>query len=213
MNAITEMLTRQLAGGAMSEISRKIGADTGTTGRALSMAIPLLISALARNSSTPEGAQALNQAVAKDHEGSILDNLGGFLNNSESANGAGILGHVLGERRGDVETGLAQSTGLEPSAAGRLLETVAPMVMGALGKTQQQQGLDANGLSAFLGNQQQEAQSSAPDVMGMLGSFLDSNKDGSVMDDVGTSQQTVWRVIAWERTRAACAPRITKGDV
>jgi hypothetical protein len=185
MNAITEMLTRQLSGGALSEISRKIGADNGTTGRALSMAIPLLISALARNSSTPEGAQSLNHAVAKDHDGSILDNLGSFLNNSESANGAGILGHVLGERRGDVETGLAQSTGLEPSAAGRLLETVAPMVMGALGKTQQQQGLDANGLSAFLGDQQQEAQNSAPDVMGMLGSLLDSNKDGSVMDDVG----------------------------
>lgn len=57
--------------------------------------------------------------------------------------------------------------------------------MGALGKTQQEQGLDANSLSEFLGHQQQQAQASAPDMMGMLGSLLDSNKDGSVMDDVG----------------------------
>ena len=184
MNALTEMLTRQLAGGALSQISGKIGADQGTTGKAVAIAIPLLISALARNSSTPSGAQALNQAVAKDHDGSILDNLSGFISNSESANGSGILGHVFGESRGNVETGLAQTTGLEPSAAGRLLETVAPLVMGALGKTQQQQGLDADGLSAFLGSQQQQAQSSSPDVMGMLSSFLDSNKDGSVMDDL-----------------------------
>lgn len=182
---LTEMLTQQLAGGAISQIGRKIGADEGTTRAAIAIAVPLLISALARNSSTPGGAEALNQAVAKDHDGSILDNLSSFLGNSQSANGAGILGHVFGERRTDVETGLAQSTGLDPGEAGVLLETVAPLVMGALGKTQQQQGLDAGSLSDFLGNQQQQAQASAPDMMGMLGSLLDSNKDGSVVDDVG----------------------------
>lgn len=182
---ITEMLTQQLAGGAVSQIGSKIGADEGTTRAAIAIAVPLLISALARNSSTPAGAQALNQAVAKDHDGSILDNLSSFLGNSQSANGAGILGHVLGDRRTDVETGLAQSTGLDVGGAGQLLETVAPLVMGALGKTQQQQGLDAGSLSAFLGSQQQQAQDSSPDMMGMLGNLLDSNKDGSVIDDVG----------------------------
>ncbi|MFY9610913.1 MAG: DUF937 domain-containing protein [Blastocatellia bacterium] len=185
MNALTEMLTRQLAGGAISQISNKIGADEGTTRAAIAIAVPLLISALARNSSTPAGAEALNQAVARDHDGSILDNLSGFLGNSESANGAGILGHVLGDRRTDVQNGLAQSTGLDPGGAGQLLETVAPLVMGALGRTQQRRGFDAGSLSDFLGNQQQEAQASAPDMMGMLGNLLDSNKDGSVLDDVG----------------------------
>ncbi|HSO73963.1 MAG TPA: DUF937 domain-containing protein [Blastocatellia bacterium] len=182
---LTEMLTQQLAGGAISQISSKIGADEGTTSAAIAIAVPLLISALARNSSTPAGAEALNQAVAKDHDGSILDNLSSFLGNTQSANGAGILGHVFGNRRTDVENGLAQSTGLDPGGAGALLETVAPLVMGALGKTQQQQGLDAGSLPDFLGNQRQQAQASAPDMMGMLGNLLDSNKDGSVIDDVG----------------------------
>lgn len=185
MNVLTELLTRQLAGGAISQISNKIGADEATTRAAIGIAIPLLISALARNSSTPAGAEALNQAVAKDHDGSILDNLNEFLGKSESANGAGILGHVLGDRRTDVANGLAQSTGLDLGGAGQLLETVAPLVMGALGKTQQQRGLDAGSLSDFLGSQQQQAQATAPDMMGMLGNLLDSNKDGSVMDDVG----------------------------
>lgn len=184
MNALTEMLMTQLAGGAISQIGGKIGADTSTTSKAVAIALPLLVSALARNSSTPTGAEALNQAITRDHDGSILDNLGGFFGNTEAANGAGILGHVLGDQRGVAENGLAQSTGLDPGAAGQLLETVAPLLMGALGKTQQQRGLDAAGLSAFLGNQNQQAQASAPDVMGMLGNLLDSNKDGSVMDDV-----------------------------
>jgi hypothetical protein len=185
MNALTQMLLTQLGSSAISQIGGKIGVDPNTTSKAMAIAVPLLISALARNSSTPEGAEALNQAVARDHDGSILDNLGGFLGNPGAANGAGILGHVLGDRRVDAENGLAQSTGLDPVAAGQLLETLAPLVMGALGKTQQQQGLDANGLSEFLGNQQQQAEAAAPDVMGMLGSLLDSNKDGSVLDDVG----------------------------
>ncbi|MFY9558565.1 MAG: DUF937 domain-containing protein [Blastocatellia bacterium] len=185
MNALTEMLLQQLAGGALSSISSKIGADTGTTSKAISIAVPLIIAALARNSSSPAGAESLNQAIAKDHDGSILDNLGGFLNNIQGANGAGILGHVLGAGRGDVENGLAQRTGLDPSAASQLLETVAPLVMGALGKTKQEEGLDAAGLSAFLDEQHQETQASSPDVMGMLSGLLDSNKDGSVLDDVG----------------------------
>jgi hypothetical protein len=185
MNALTDMLTRQLAGGVLSQISNKIGADEGTTAKAIALAIPLLTAALARNSSTPAGAEALNQAIARDHDGSILDNLLGFIRNSDSANGAGILGHVLGGQRTDVENGLAQTTGLDPASAGQLLETVAPLVMGALGKTQQEQGLDASSLSEFLGNQQQQAQTAAPDMMSMLGNLIDSNKDGSVLDDVG----------------------------
>jgi hypothetical protein len=185
MNALTEMLTQQLAGGAISQISSKIGVDQGTASRAVSLAIPLLLSALARNASTPSGASSLNQAIANDHDGSVLDNVEGFIANSESANGAGILGHVFGEQRTSVENGLAQTAGLDPGSAGKLLETVAPLVLGALGRTQQQQGLDANGLSAFLGGQHQQAQAAAPDLMGMLGGLLDSNKDGSVLDDVG----------------------------
>lgn len=185
MNTLTEMLMRQMAGGAIAQISNKIGLDEGTTSAAIALAVPLLTAALARNSSTPTGAEALNQAIATDHDGSVLDNLSEFLRNSESANGAGILGHVFGGQRTDVENGLAQSAGLDPGRAGQLLETLAPLVMGALGKTQQQRGFDAGGLSEYLGHQQQQAQQSAPDTMGMLSNLLDSNKDGSVVDDVG----------------------------
>src|SRR5262249_46690092 len=184
MNALTELVTQQLAGSCMSQISNKLGADPGTTGKAIGLAVPLLVSALARNSSTPEGAQALDQAIAKDHDGSILDNVQGFLHSCESAGGAGILSHILGDNRSDVENSLAQSPGLDADAAGQRLETVGPLVMGAVSKTQQQQGLDAHGLATYLDGQHQQAQNPAPDVIGMLGSMLDSNKDGSVVDDI-----------------------------
>jgi hypothetical protein len=60
----------------------------------------------------------------------------------------------------------------------------APLVMGALGKTQQEQGLDAPNLYSFLGQQQQVAHQSNPDMMSMLGSLLDMDHDGSALDDI-----------------------------
>jgi hypothetical protein len=53
-----------------------------------------------------------------------------------------------------------------------------------IAKTQQQRGLDAAGLSNLLNSQQEQAQANAPEIMGMLGSMLDQNQDGSAMDDL-----------------------------
>ena len=148
------------------------------------MAVPLILTGLARNASQPQEAQNLHQAVATDHDGSIFDNLMGYLQNPQTANGAGILSHVFGTQKPAVESNLAQATGMDQSSAGGVLETLAPLVMGSLGKAQQQEGLDASGLSNLLTNQQQEAATNAPDAMSMLTSMLDRNKDGSSMDDI-----------------------------
>jgi hypothetical protein len=184
MDTLTQQLLQQLAGGAVSQIGQKIGADEQTTNSALSAAIPLLVSALANNASQPSGAQALHQAVANDHDGSILDNLEGFLGNPEAANGAGILNHVLGSQQPAVTQGLTQNTGLNSNQIGLLLQIVAPLVMGMLGKQQQQQGLDANDLSGLLGNEKQMAEQSNPDMMSTLNGLLDINKNGSALDDI-----------------------------
>jgi hypothetical protein len=112
-----------------------------------------------------------------------LDNLSGYLGNPEAANGSGILGHVLGGQRPAVEGGLAQATGLDQGSAGSLMEMLAPVVMGALGRTQQENGLDPSGLGQYLGEQQQQ-QTAEPGINDMLSSILDSNKDGSVSDDL-----------------------------
>ncbi len=184
MDSITQLLMQQLAGGGLSQISKKIGVDDMTTSSALAMAVPLLVSALAKNSSKPEGAQALHQAIQKDHDGSILDNLSGFMQNPEAANGAGILGHVLGAQQPVVAQGLAKNTGLKSDQVGQLLQIAAPLIMGALGKKQKSQGLDTNGLTTLLGGEQKQAQQEAPDMMSSLNSLLDANGDGSALDEI-----------------------------
>ncbi|HKP83764.1 MAG TPA: DUF937 domain-containing protein, partial [Pyrinomonadaceae bacterium] len=184
MNAITQIVTQQLGGSAARTIAQRFGISESTANTAIQMAVPLILTALARNASQPQEAQNLHQAVATDHDGSILDNVMGYLQNPQSANGAGILGHVFGGQQPAIENNLAQATGMDQSSAGGLLETLAPLVMGSLGRAQQQNGLDASGLSDLLNSQQQEAQANAPGAMSMLSSLLDQNKDGSSMDDL-----------------------------
>ena len=184
MNAITQIITQQLSGTASRTIAQRFGISETTANTAIQMAIPLILAALARKASQPQEAQSLHQAIANDHDGSIFDNLMGYLGNPQSANGAGILGHVFGSQQPAIENNLAQATGMDQSSAAGLLATVAPLVMGSLGQAQQQNGLDASGLSDLLNSQKEEAQANAPGAMGMLSSMLDQNKDGNTMDDL-----------------------------
>ena len=184
MNAITQIITQQLGGSAARTIAQKFGISETTANTAVQIAVPLIVTALARKASQPQEAESLHQAVANDHDGSIFNNLMGYLQNPQSANGAGILGHVFGNQQPVIQNNLAQATGMDQSSAGGLLETLAPLVMGSLGQAQQQNGLDASGLSNYLNVQQQEAQATAPDAMSVLSSMLDQNKDGSSMDDL-----------------------------
>jgi hypothetical protein len=184
MNALTQIITQQLSGGASRQIAQRLGVSEATANTAVQVAVPLILSALARNANQPQGAESLHQAINKDHDGSILDNLMGYVSNPQTANGAGILGHVFGGQKPAIENNLAQATGMDQGSAGGLLEMLAPVVMGAVGKTQQQEGLDPSGLSNLLNHQQQQAQSNAPGAMSILTSMLDQNNDGSAMDDL-----------------------------
>ncbi len=184
MDALTQQLLKQLSSNGLSQISKQIGTDEKTVGTALSAAMPLLVSALAKNTSKPDGAESLHQALAEDHDGSILDSITDFLGNPQSVNGAGILGHILGGQQSAVTQGLAKGTGLNISQIGKLLQIVAPLLMGVLGKKQQQKDLDTDALSSFLNGQQKKAQQSNPNMMGVLNNLLDADGDGSSMDDI-----------------------------
>lgn len=178
MSSLIESLTGQLGPGMLGQISQALGTDRQTAGNASAAAITTLIGALSRNAAQPQGARALHDALAKDHDGSLLDNLAGFLGSGQTATGDSILGHVLGNRRPAVEAGLSRTTGLDMASTAKLLAMLAPVVLGALGKSQRQQGFDASALAGFLGQQRQHLERMQPQAMGILGSLLDTDGDG-----------------------------------
>jgi len=178
------MLSQAMGGDNISQIARQIGADEGQTATAINQALPILLGALDRNTDQPGGADALFAALGRDHDGSILDDIGGLLAGSQSGAGAAILGHVLGGRQRSVETGLSRASGLDLGTIAKLLPILAPIVMGVMGKLSRNQGLDAQGLSGYLTGERQRAEKTNPDAAGVLASLLDSDNDGQVIDDV-----------------------------
>lgn len=182
---LVRLLMNQLSGDGLKQISRQVGADEGTTAQAVSAAIPLLVTALAKNASQPTGAESLHNAL-QDHDGGILDDVIGYLGGGGNlADGGAILGHVLGNRQMPVENALSKQTGLNAAAIGKILMMLAPLILAALGKTQRKNNLDPGSLGGYLEEQKQQAQNEAPSMMDMLSNMLDSNKDGSVLDDLG----------------------------
>lgn len=178
MSSMLDMLQGALGGDGLGEIGRALGSDEGTTKNAVAAAMPLLLGALSRNASKGDGAESLLGALAKDHDGSVLDNPQQVLNNPQAGPGAGILRHVFGQRQPAVEKGISKASGLDAGSAGQLLTMLAPLVMGALGKTQRETGMNAGALTQLLGQEERQIESRAPQASGLVGAILDADGDG-----------------------------------
>jgi hypothetical protein len=178
-------LLQQLGGGGVGEIARKVGVDSSDVTNVLGGAMPAILAGLTRNSSSSDGAAGLLGALDRDHDGSILDDVMGYLGGGGNlADGAGILTHVLGGRQTTVESAVSKSSGVDIASVGKIMAMVAPLIMGALGKAKRQQGFDASGLAAALGQQEQAARKVSPSAVDMFSRMLDSDGDGDPMDDI-----------------------------
>lgn len=170
MSSLFDQLSQHVNADTIGQIANQIGATPGQTKTAVSAAMPMLLGALARNSATPEGAAGILGALERDHDGSLLDSLGGLLGGAASGGGGGlgdiggilggllgggsggsggggmmdmggaILGHVFGGKQGNVAASLGKSTGLQSGQILQLLAMLAPIVMAVLGKQNKQSG-------------------------------------------------------------------------
>ena len=173
---------------SIDTLSQKANTSPTQAKSALTTAIPILMNAMANNSRSPEGAFALQNAVEKDHDGSLLDNLESFFNNPDTANGPGILKHVLGEKQSKATEYIRKNSGVSESTASKILEIAAPLVMGFLGRNSRHEGMGiGNLLNNFINNQRQED----PQLQSFISKLLDRDHDGEVMDDLKEMGQSI----------------------
>lgn len=198
MTALTNDLLAQLQGAPLQQISRQLGIDQNQAAGAVSAALPLLMGALGKNASQPQGAEALFGALQKDHTGGggIGDLLGMVLGGAQSrqTDGAGMLGHILGGQQGRAEQHLGEATGLGGDRAGQLMKILAPIVMAYLAKRMfsgnESSGGAAAGmaggnptaeiLGSILGQEQQQVRQQGGIGGGLLGAVLDQDGDGQL---------------------------------
>jgi hypothetical protein len=211
MSSVLEALAEQLGPDTVRQMSAQVGAEPQQTAAAIETALPLLLGQLQRNAATPTGANALLGALDRDHDGSILDDLAGFLGHGPSTSDVRSLDHIFGGKRGTVESAVARRSGLGGGQVMKLLAMLAPLVLGILARQKRSTapagqasggglgdliggmlgggasgggGGGGNILGDLLGGAMGKMQQQSPGLGGMLGGLLDSDGDGSVMDDL-----------------------------
>lgn len=181
MTTLMDTLVDQLDDQTLHAISAKLGTDERSVEQAVSTALPLLLGALGRNAADTQGRQQLTEALRRDHDGSMLDNVGAVLARPEMLGlGSAILGHVLGRRQQNAVEGISRTSGLSSSQTTQLLALLAPLVMGSLGKVRKEQDLDGDGVADLL----QQERRAADANLGGLSRILDMDGDGSIQDDM-----------------------------
>ena len=187
MSGILDLLNSDLGKTIVSGVAGQTGQDETKTSGLLTMALPVLMKAMERNASTPEGAEGLMGAITGKHNGSILDNLGGLFGGEDSEqvtqDGDKILGHVLGNKRAGIEHVLGQKAGMDSGSVASILKVAAPILMGVVGKQAKQNNVSSsNDLTGLLGSLL--GGNSAQAEQNFLEKMLDADGDGSIIDDV-----------------------------
>lgn len=201
MFSLQDLLGQQQGAEAVDQISQNVGAEPSLVNTAIQAALPMILSGLANNAATPQGAESLNSALERDHDGSLLGNLGGLGSlifggqqaapPPRQADAGGILGHIFGNNQGQVAEQVSNQSGLGVGQVAQILMMLAPIVMSYLGQQKQQQGVGADGLGGLLGGllggqQAAAAPSSGNPMMDMASNMLDSDHDGSALDDIAS---------------------------
>jgi len=181
-----EALLGLLQGQDLGNLASQVGGNEGEVKNGVMAALPAMLAALGKNAGTEKGAEELNNALENKHDGSILDNLSGYLSNPDLKDGAGILNHLFGNQTSNVANAVSQTSGLDTKGSMKMLQMLAPILMGMLGQQKKQNNLDAKGLgnltSMLASNFGSEAGASG--IMEAVTNLLDANKDGNVMDDI-----------------------------
>lgn len=167
----------------VQQVANKLGTDPEQAQGAIQAALPLLLGAMGKNASQPEGAQALHSALAKDHANLDLGSvLGAVLGGGQNQSGGGlgdVLGAVIGggqnqggEGLGDI-LGAVMGGGNDEQAPQSAGESILRHVFGG----QQQRAAQGLGQATGIGGQgaNQLLAMLAPIVMQILAQKMQSN--------------------------------------
>jgi hypothetical protein len=172
---LLKMVLNAGSGSALQQLARNFGLDANQTSSAITNLLPALGQGLARNATKPGGLENLMGALSSGSHERYVDNIEILGSEDTVQDGNGILGHILGSKdvSRQVANNAAAQTGIGADVLKKMLPVVAAMAMGALSKQSSGAALQSLGGATSQGG-----------LMGMLGQFLDTNQDGSVVDDV-----------------------------
>ena len=168
-------------GGIIKQLASASGLNSQTAATAVAKLLGGLNKGVQQNTANSSGLEALMGAIQGGNHDRYLSKQDAAFSPAALLDGNNILGHILGNK--DASRGLAgkvaKETGISSSILKKMLPIVATLAMGAL----KQQSSSGGGLGQLFGsisgNKQERSMAS-----GLLSSFLDKDRDGSIVDDI-----------------------------
>ena len=158
-----------------------LGESEGGVSKALSSALPSLLTGLASKASSSQGATDIAAMASEANNSGILGNISSLFGGGSVINEAAeMVKGLFGQKFDDLIDGIASFSGLKSGSASNLLSMAAPVVLGTLGKHSADNNLGASGLASLLSSQSSSWSSLLP---GNLGNLLGGL--GSVAAGVG----------------------------
>ena len=185
MSLIEELLNAQ-DGGVASSLSNMFSLEEDQVRSAIQALAPAVAGGIQRNTREEGGMGSLLDALAQGSHDRYLNEPDLALQDEGINEGNAILGHIFGSKdvSREVASRAATTSGVDSDDLKRMLPIIATMAMGALSKRavgdspSEASGLNnpAGGvLGGLLG---------AGGAMNALTSMLDSDGDGSMIDDI-----------------------------
>ena len=168
MNATEEFKQDQF--GIADELGKKFGLDSNQVRSAMEWITPAVTRGLKRRASESSGLSDLWKALGNGNHEKYVEDPSHLQRPETKEEGNSILGHIFGSKEvsRNVAERASQETGISSSILKQMLPFLASAVMGALSKK----------MSPISGDQPD------PKSQSVLMSWLDADKDGSVMDDM-----------------------------
>lgn len=180
---MTEILNLLGGNDLIDGITKQTGISKDQVSSVVTNALPALMGAMQKNSQNEQsGAGLLSALQSEKHDGSLLNGLENLFRgdnvNSLTTDGTGILGHLFGGNQKNVENVISSKTGVSEAGVSQILQMLSPVLMSFLGKQVSDNNVNSiSGLGSIL-------QGFSGGNMSDILSSLDSNKDGSIIDDL-----------------------------
>ncbi len=160
VDLVKDQLTDQVTGYIGNKI---LGGNTKQSTSILASAIPALLGAFMKSSSTKSGAGALFDMLGKQDD-SLLDNIGGMLTGGKADSnadslikmGTGALGSLLGGDKkdqgmlGSIIDSISGSSGADKKSTTSILGLLTPMILGVIKKQLMGGGKDSFNVGSLV---------------------------------------------------------------
>jgi hypothetical protein len=164
----------------VQQLASQFGLQPAQAEAAMTALLPMVTAGLQREVTSGNEAN-LAAALARGQHETYVDQPAVLADPATALAGESILGHTFGNKdvSRQVAANAAQKTGLDPALLQKMLPIVAAIAMGMLAKRAKTAGANTGaGAGTPTGT------GSTGGLGGILGSLLDRNRNGSVVDDL-----------------------------